>query len=73
MTRYRTQRRDRSTIGMMVKAEREWLERDRINHEKQQEFNNRLELLFDGLQYTLHQISQKLQRVGIGGMQTSIS
>ena len=58
---------------MMVKAEREWLERDRINHEKQQEFNNRLELLFDGLQYTLHQISQKQQRVGIGGMQTSIS
>ena len=72
MTRYRTQRRDRSTIGMMVKAEREWLERDRINHEKQ-EFNNRLELLFDGLQYTLRQISQKQQRVGIGGMQTSIS
>lgn len=57
----------------MVEAEREWLERDRINHEKQQEFNNRLELLFDGLQYTLHQISQKQQRVGIGGMQTSIS
>ena len=64
MTRYRTQRRDRSYIGMMVEAEREWLERDRVNQEKQQAFNNRLELLFDGLQYVLHQIIQEQQERG---------
>lgn len=64
MTRYRTQRRDRSYIGMMVEAEREWLDRDRVNREKQQEFNSRLELLFDGLQYTLHQIIQEQRERG---------